>query len=106
MKKHIKAQKKLHRIAFRIYQDLVNQLNPIPKSYMDEFDVLYRVLTQQKDDKNKVYTYMSWKYFVYQKGKSVNSMSLGTRAHSPLPGDQGLLLEQWQLMEMQMMGIL
>jgi transposase, IS5 family len=39
MKKHIKAQKKLRRIAFKIYQDLVNQLNPIPKSYMWEFDV-------------------------------------------------------------------
>ena len=54
MKKHIKAQKKLHRLAFKIYQDLVNQFNPIPKSFMGEFDVLYRVLTQQKDDKNKV----------------------------------------------------
>ena len=46
MKKHKKAQKRLHRIAFKIYQDLVKQLNPIPKSYMKEFDVLYRVLTQ------------------------------------------------------------
>ncbi len=31
MKKHIKAQKRLHRIAFKIYNDLVKQLNPIPK---------------------------------------------------------------------------
>jgi hypothetical protein len=41
MKKHIKAQKKLHRIAFKIYQDLVNQLNPIPKSYMGENLMFY-----------------------------------------------------------------
>src|SRR5450759_1680361 len=56
MKKHIKAQKKLHRIAFKIYHDLVNQLNPIPKSYMGEFEVLYRVLTQQREESNKIYS--------------------------------------------------
>jgi len=56
MKKHEKAQKKLHRIVFKIYVDLVKQLNPIPKSYQKELDVLYRALTQQKDDKNKIYS--------------------------------------------------
>jgi transposase, IS5 family len=69
MKKHNKAQKKLHRIAFKIYQDRVNQLNPIPKSYMEEFDVLYRVLTQQKDDKNKVYSIHEPKVLCISKGK-------------------------------------
>jgi hypothetical protein len=49
MKRHIKAQKRLHRIAFIIYQDVVTQLNPIPGKYREELDVLYRVLTQKKD---------------------------------------------------------
>ncbi len=44
MKKLRKAQTRLHRIAFKIYQDLVKQLNPISISYMKEFDVLYRML--------------------------------------------------------------
>jgi IS5 family transposase len=30
---HKRAQARLHRIAFKIYQYLVKQLNPIPKSY-------------------------------------------------------------------------
>ena len=34
------AKKRLHRIAFKIYQDVVKQLSPIPKSYMQELDVL------------------------------------------------------------------
>src|SRR5674536_69257 len=68
-KKHIKAQKKLHRIAFKIYQDLVSQLNPISKSYMEEFDVLYRVLTQQRDDKNKVYSIHEPEVLCISKGK-------------------------------------
>jgi len=56
MKRLIKAQKRLHRIAFKIYHDVVKQLSPIPKSYMQEFDVLYRVLTQQRDNSNKIYS--------------------------------------------------
>jgi IS5 family transposase len=36
-----RVQVKLHRIALKIYHDLVSQLNPIPKqAYMDTFDVL------------------------------------------------------------------
>lgn len=53
--KHEKSQKRLHRIAFKIYIDLVKQMNPIPNSYQNELDVLYRTLTQQREDKNKVY---------------------------------------------------
>jgi len=39
MNKHEKAQKRLHRIAFKIYIDLVKQLNPVPKKYKEELDV-------------------------------------------------------------------
>ena len=45
----------LHRIAFKIYHDLVTQLNQIPKSYMEALDVLYRVLIQQREDLKKIY---------------------------------------------------
>jgi IS5 family transposase len=54
-KKQRKAQLRLHRIAFKIYRDLGTQLNPIPKTYMETFNVLYRVLTQQRDDSNLYY---------------------------------------------------
>jgi hypothetical protein len=39
MNKHEKAQKRLHRIAFKIYIDLVKLLNPVPKKYKEELDV-------------------------------------------------------------------
>jgi len=55
MKKLRKAQTMLHRIAFKIYHDLVTQLNQIPKSYMEALDVLYRVLIQQREDLKKIY---------------------------------------------------
>jgi IS5 family transposase len=56
MNKLQKNQKRFHRIAFKIYQDMVNQLNQIPIKYKDELDVLSRVLTQMRDDTNKVYS--------------------------------------------------
>ncbi|TAL64743.1 MAG: IS5/IS1182 family transposase, partial [Bacteroidetes bacterium] len=69
MKRHIKAQKRLHRIAFEIYQDVVTQLNPIPGKYRKELDVLYRVLTQKKDDTNKVYSVHEPEVLCISKGK-------------------------------------
>jgi IS5 family transposase len=69
LRKHIKAQKKLHGIAFKLYRDLVSQLNPIPMSYKEELDVLYRVLTQQRDDKNKIYSIHEPEVLCISKGK-------------------------------------
>jgi IS5 family transposase len=56
MTSHKRAQRRLHRIAFKIYQVVVKQLNPIPGRYREELDVLYRVLTQKRDDTNKIYS--------------------------------------------------
>lgn len=92
MKKHIKAQKKLHRIAFKIYQDLVNQLNPIPKSYMEEFDVLYRVLTQQKDDKNKVYSIHEPEVLCISKGKEHKQYEFGNKSSFAYTRGSGIIV--------------
>lgn len=40
MRNHIKAQKKLHGIAFKLFRDFKGQLNPIPMSYKEELDIL------------------------------------------------------------------
>jgi len=92
MKKHIKAQKKLHRIAFKIYQDLVNQLNPIPKSYMEEFDVLYRVLTQQKDDKNKVYSIHEPEVLYISKRKEHKQYEFGNKSSFAYTRRSGIIV--------------
>ena len=67
--RHKKAQRRLHRIALKIYQDLVKQLNQIPKSYQKELDVLYSVLTQQRDNTNKVYSIHEPEVLCISKGK-------------------------------------
>src|ERR1035437_6964952 len=92
MKKHIKAQKKLHRIAFKIYQDLVNQLNPIPKLYMEEYDVLYSVLTQQKDDKNKVYSIHEPEVICISKGKEHKQYEFGNKSSFAYTRGSGIIV--------------
>jgi len=79
MVKHRKAQRRLHRNAFKIYQDLVKQLNPISKNYKKELDVLYRVLTQQRDDKNKVYSIHEPEVLCISKGKEHKPYEFGNK---------------------------
>ena len=92
LQKHKKAQKRLHRIAFKIYHDLVIQLNPIPKSYMEELDVLYRVLTQQKDDKNKIYSVHEPEVLCISKGKEHKQYEFGNKSSFAYTRESGIIV--------------
>ena len=92
MKKHIKAQRKLHRIAFKIYQDLVNQLNPIPKLYKKEFDVMYRVLTKKRDDSNKVYSVHEPDVLCISKGKEHKPYEFGNKSSFAYTRESGIIV--------------
>ena len=92
MKKHIKAQKKLHRIAFKIYHDLATQLNPIPKSYMETFDVLYRVLTQKRDDSNKIYSIHEPEVLCIAKGKEHKPYEFGNKSSFAYTRKSGIIV--------------
>ena len=92
MRRHIKAQKRLHRIAFKIYQDVVKQLSPIPKSYMQEFDVLYRVLTQQRDDTNKVYSIHEPEVLCISKGKEHKPYEFGNKSSFAYTRKSGIIV--------------
>jgi transposase, IS5 family len=92
MKRHKKAQTRLHRIAFKIYQDLVKQLNPIPKSYQEELDVLYRVLTQQRDDTNKVYSIHEPEVLCISKGKEHKQYEFGNKSSFAYTKGTGIIV--------------
>ena len=72
-----KAQKRLHKIAFKIYLDLAKQINPIPMKYKKEFEVLYRVLTQKNDESNKVYSVHEPEVLCISKGKEHEKHEFG-----------------------------
>ncbi len=80
-KKLDRLQKKLYRITVKIHNDLVTQLNPMPKqSYLDTFNVLYRVLTQRREDKNKVYSIHEPEVLCIAKGKEHKPYEFGNKS--------------------------
>ena len=92
MKKLKKAQTRLHRIAFKIYHDLATQLNPIPKSYMETFNVLYRVLTQQRDDSNKIYSIHEPEVLCISKGKEHKQYEFGNKSSFAYTRKSGIIV--------------
>ena len=92
MRKLVKAQKRLHRLAFKIYHDLVKQLYPIPKSYMKEFDVLYRVLTQQRNDSNKIYSIHEPEVLCISKGKEHKQYEFGNKSSFAYTRKSGIIV--------------
>jgi len=80
-KKLDRLQKKLYRITVKIHNDLVTQLNPMSKqSYLDTFNVLYRVLTQRREDKNKVYSIHEPEVLCIAKGKEHKPYEFGNKS--------------------------
>ena len=80
-KKLDRLQKKLYRITVKIHNDLVTQLNPIPEqSYLDTFNVLYRVLTQSREDKNKIYSIHEPEVLCIAKGKEHKPYEFGNKS--------------------------
>jgi len=92
MKKHRKAQTRLHRIAFKIYRDVVSQLNPIPMKYKEELDVLYRVLTQKRDDTNKVYSIHEPETLCISKGKEHKQYEFGNKSSFAYTRKSGIIV--------------
>jgi len=92
LKKLKRAQVKLHRIVFKIYRDLGNQLNPIPKSYMETFNVLYRVLTQKRDDSNKVYSIHEPGVLCIAKGKEHKQYEFGNKSSFAYTRKSGIIV--------------
>jgi len=92
-KKLNRAQVKLHRIALKIYHDLVSQLNPIPKqAYMETFKVLYRVLTQKREDTNKVYSIHEPEVLCIAKGKEHKPYEFGNKSSFAYTRKSGIIV--------------
>lgn len=87
-----KSQNRLHRIAFKIYRDVVNQLNPIPGKYREEFDVLYRVLKQKRDDTNKVYSIHEPEVLCISKGKEHKQYEFGNKSSFAYTRKSGIIV--------------
>jgi transposase, IS5 family len=92
-KKLNRAQVKLHRIALKIYHDLVSQLNPIPKqAYMETFNVLYRVMAQKREDTNKIYSIHEHEVLCIAKGKEHKPYEFGNKSSFAYTRKSGIIV--------------
>ncbi len=92
-KKLHRLQGKLRRIAFKIFEDLVTQLNPIPKeAYYETFDILFGVLTQKKDDKNKFYSIHEPEVISIAKGKEHKPYEFGNKSSFAYTRKSGIIV--------------
>lgn len=92
MGKMRKAHKRLQRITFKIYRDVVNQLGPIPMKYKEELDILYRVLTQQRNDTNKVYSVHEPGVLCISKGKEHKQYEFGNKSSFAYTRKSGIIV--------------
>ncbi len=79
-KRLMKAQGKLKRIAVKIYNDVVGQLNPINQKHFETLNILYRVLIQDREDKNKVYSIHEPDVLCIAKGKEHKPYEFGNKS--------------------------
>ena len=80
-KRRMRLQGKLHRIAVKIYSDVIAQLDPTPTQELYErLMVIYRVLIQQRDDKNKVYSIHEPEVLCIAKGKEHKPYEFGNKS--------------------------
>ena len=92
-KRQMRLQRKLHRIACKIYDDLVTQMNPIPKQeYFDRLTVIYKVLIQQRDDKNKIYSIHEPDVLCIAKGKEHKPYEFGNKSSFAYTRKSGIIV--------------
>ena len=74
-----KADRKVKTIAGRLVRELERNLEP-NSQYQTELDLFKRVLTQKKDDKNKVYSLHEPEVECISKGKEAKKYEFGNKA--------------------------
>jgi IS5 family transposase len=93
LKKLRRAQTKLHRIAWKIFYDLVNQIDPeTQRSYYGKLNVIFRALTQKKDDKNKVYSIHEPEVLCIAKGKEHKPYEFGNKSSFAYTRKTGIIV--------------
>lgn len=72
---------------------MVGQLDPAPKqSYYETFDLLFSVLTQKKDDKNKIYSLHEPDVLCIAKGKEHKPYEFGNKSSFAYTRKSGIIV--------------
>lgn len=79
-KKKVKLEKQFYRLTVRIYNSLVERIDPENEKHDDVFDLMYRILTQQREDTGKVYSIHEPDVHCIAKGKEHKKYEFGNKS--------------------------
>jgi IS5 family transposase len=92
-KRKLRLQGKLRRIAVKIFSEVVTQLNPIAdQELFQRMTVIYRLLIQQRDDKNKVYSIHEPEVLCIAKGKEHKPYEFGNKSSFAYTRTSGIIV--------------
>jgi transposase, IS5 family len=92
-KKLDRMQKKLLRIAAKIYNDLVVKLSPESRlNNWDTLHVLHQVLSQRREDKNKIYSIHEPEVLCIAKGKEHKPYEFGNKSSFAYTRKTGIIV--------------
>jgi len=92
-KKHMKLQEKYRRLVVKLCDDLVNQLsNEQFEKNSEIFDVLYRILVQERKDKDKIYSVHEPLTQCIAKGKDHKPYEFGNKSSFAYTRDEGIIV--------------
>lgn len=91
-KKKIKLEKRFYRITVKIYNDLVDKIVPLTEVHDEILDRMYRVLTQQRNDSNKVYSMHEPDVHCIAKGKEHKKYEFGNKSSFAYTRQGGIIV--------------
>jgi len=91
-RKAIRAQKKIHTIAWRLVRELNRKL-PLERQvrYREDLDLFARVLSQKKADNNKVYSLHEPNVYCVSKGKEHKKYEFGSKVSILMTAHSGII---------------
>ncbi len=93
LKKALGAMKRLRAIAKIIMHDIQRKMDDETlKSYQSKFDFYLKVLAQERNDKNKVYSLHEVDAYAINKGKDHKGYEFGTKASIAITKESGIIV--------------
>lgn len=80
LKKEVKLEKQFYRLTVKIHNSLVNRMDPENGEHDDIFDLMYRILTQKRNDSDKVYSIHEPEVHCIAKGKEHKKYEFGNKS--------------------------
>jgi transposase, IS5 family len=91
-KKKIKLEKRFYNITVKIYNDLVDKLEPLTEAHDEILDRMYRILTQQRHDSNKIYSMHEPDVHCISKGKEHKKYEFGNKSSFAYTRQGGIIV--------------